>query len=95
MLTTDWDESYGDATGANVKFNVNEACDVTVTFDPETKEITVAGDGVDPVDTDLVVEVVRAVGNGQDNWLNDSNWDPDDDNNAMTKVLTRRLSDLL
>ena len=85
VVNHSWDESYGDKTGANVKFNVTEACDVTVTFDPETKEITVAGDGVTQ-DTELVVDVVRAVGNGQDNWLNDVNWNPDDDINAMSKV---------
>ena len=80
----DWAESYGDASGANVKFNVKEACDV-VTFDPETKQITVTGDGV-TVDVELIVDKVRAVGNGQDNWLNDSNWDPNDDANLMSEV---------
>ena len=85
VVNHSWDESYGDKTGNNVKFNVVTPCDVTVTFNEETKEIKVIGDGVTQ-DTELIVEVVRAVGNGQDNWLNGSNWDPDDDINKMQQV---------
>ena len=81
-----WDnEAYGDEKGNNVVFNVTEECDVTVTFDPDTKEITVSGAHVEQP-KGLEIKVVRAVGNGQDTWLNDSNWDPDDDINNMKEV---------
>ena len=81
-----WDnEAYGDEKGNNVVFNVTEECDVTVTFDPDTKEVTVSGAHVEQP-KGLEIKVVRAVGNGQDTWLNDSNWDPDDDINNMKEV---------
>ncbi|MEE0873123.1 MAG: hypothetical protein UIH27_06585, partial [Ruminococcus sp.] len=83
-----WDESYGDETGANVQFIVKNPCNVTVTFDEETKKINVFADVDDGIEYPInpTVEVVRAVGNGQDNWLNDVNWDPDDDINKMQQV---------
>ena len=83
-----WDESYGDETGANVQFIVKKPCNVTVTFDEETKKINVFADVDDGIEYPInpTVEVVRAVGNGQDNWLNDVNWDPDDDINKMQQV---------
>ena len=80
-----WDVAYGDKNGNNVVFNVEAPCDVTITFDPETKEITVSGDSVKPI-TDLEVEAMRAVGNGDGNWLNGSAWDPADDINMMNEV---------
>ena len=83
-----WDESYGDETGANVQFIVKKPCNVTVTFDEETKKINVFADVDDGIEYPInpTVEVVRAVGNGQDKWLNDVNWDPDDDINKMQQV---------
>ena len=48
-----WDHAWGDKeTGDNYTFNVVEACDVTVTFDPATETVNVTGDGVTQ-DTDL------------------------------------------
>ena len=78
-----WDEAYGD-NGNNVVFNVDTACDVTITFDPETKEITVTGDGVS--EPTLEIDKIRAVGNGEGNWLNGVAWDPADDANLMSEV---------
>ena len=81
-----WAENWGDKeTGDNYTFNVVEACDVTVTFDPATETVNVTGDGVTQ-DTDLDVYSVIAVGNGEEEYLNGANWDPCDSSNAMTKV---------
>ena len=76
-----WNESYPEQ---NVAFNVKTACDVTVTFNPDTKDVTVTGDGVTQ-DEDLVVKSVIAVGNGEDTYLNGAGWDPCDPANAMTE----------
>ena len=76
-----WDESYPQQ---NYQFNVKTACDVTVTFNPDTQEVTVTGDGVTQ-DEDLVVKSVIAVGNGEDTYLNGAGWDPCDPANAMTE----------
>ncbi len=73
----------GDSTGNNITFNVTAPCDVTVTFNAETKEITVTGEFVVLV-TDLKIETINAVGNGDGAWLNDANWDPTA--NALTEV---------
>ena len=73
----------GDSTGNNITFNVTVACDVTVNYDPSTKEITVTGDGVQFV-TNLDIKSMHAVGNGDGAWLDDANWDPTA--NEMTKV---------
>ena len=74
-----WDESY---PADNYQFNVESVCDITVTFNPDTQEVVVTGDGVTQ-DEELVVESVIAVGNGEDTYLNGSNWDPCDPANAM------------
>jgi hypothetical protein len=80
-----WDVAYGDENGNNVVFNVKEPCDVTITFNPETKEINVTGTGVEyPISFEI--EAIRAVGNGDGNWLNGAAWDPADDSNIMTEV---------
>ena len=75
----------GDDNGNNVTFNVKSVCDVTITFDPATNKITVTGDGVE-IPTELNVESMRAVGNGDGNWLNGVAWDPAADENLMTEV---------
>ena len=81
-----WDEAWGDKeTGDNYTFNVDTACDVTVSFDPATETVTVTGEGVSQ-DTSLDVYSVIAVGNGEDTYLNGANWDPCDPANAMTEV---------
>ena len=79
-----WDTAYGD-NGNNVSFNVTKDCDVTITFDPATEEITVTGEGVEQPKV-LEIESMRAVGNGEGNWLNGVAWDPANDANLMSKV---------
>ena len=74
-----------DGTDNNVTFDVETACDVTVTFDPATNKITVTGDGVKMV-TDLKVNSITVVGNGEDNWLNGVAWGVDAEANHMTQV---------
>ena len=74
-----------DGTDNNVTFDVESACDVTVTFDPATKKITVTGDGVKMV-TDLEVNSITVVGNGIGNWLNGVSWDQKAEVNHMTEI---------
>ena len=67
----------GDATGNNITFDVTDTCDVTVTYNPSTSEITVTGDAVKLV-TDIVITSMHAVGNGDpddESWLNGAAWD--------------------
>ena len=80
--TQNW---IGDATGNNITFNVTETCDVTVTYDPATGQIEVLGDYVQMV-TELKIDAMRAVGNGDGTWLNGANWNPADDSNLMTEI---------
>ena len=77
-----WDEAYPEQ---NFVFSVTDVCDVTVTFNAETKEINVTGEYV-VIPQDLEIEVMRAVGNGEGTWLNGIAWDPDADENAMDEV---------
>ena len=77
-----WDESYPEQ---NVSFNVDTACDVKVTYNPETNEVKVEGEGVSFED-DLKPYSIIAVGNGEDTYLNGATWDPCDPANAMTEV---------
>ena len=68
----------GDATGNNITFDVTDTCDVTVTYNPSTSEITVTGDAVKLV-KDIVITSMHAVGNGDpddESWLNGAAWDP-------------------
>ena len=78
-------EWIGDSTGNNITFNVTDVCDVTVTFDPATKEITVTGDAVEMVQ-ELIVNSITAVGNGEDNWLNNESWNQAAAINHMTEI---------
>jgi hypothetical protein len=82
LENNNWDTSYPEQ---NVTFNVTATGDVTVTIDPETKEVKVTGDTVEMV-TGLDVKSVIAVGNGEDTYLNGANWDPCDLSNALTEV---------
>lgn len=62
----------------NITFNVLAACDVTVTYDSNTRKITVSGDGVQIV-SDIEIKSMHAVGNGDpddESWLNGAVWDP-------------------
>ena len=74
-----------DGGDQNFIFNVVSVCDVTITFDPATLKITVTGAGVE-IPTQLNVESMRTVGNGDGNWLNGVSWDPVADKNLMTEV---------
>jgi hypothetical protein len=68
----------------NYAFTVTDVCDVTITYNPVTGEVTYSGDYVD--ETTLNIEAIYAVGNGDGNWLNDASWDPAADENQMTQV---------
>ena len=74
-----------DGTDNNVTFDVESACDVTVTFNPATNEIAVTGDGVKMV-TDLEINSITVVGNGENSWLNGVAWGVDAEVNHMTQV---------
>ena len=58
----------------NVDFSLSQSCDVTITFDPATREILVEGDGVIPPANQI--EYITAVGVSNGNFLNGSDWDP-------------------
>ena len=92
--TQNW---IGDETGNNITFNVTDVCDVTVTFNPATNKIEVTGENVVMV-TDLEIEFITAVGNGDGNWLNGIAWDPADRENEMEmisdKVYQIRFNDI-
>ena len=68
----------------NVAKIVSSPCDVTVTYNPETGEITLTGAGVE--DKKFEVDAMRAVGNGDGTWLNGANWAVDDDANKMEEI---------
>ena len=77
---------YGvDGTSANVAFYNRMDCDITVTFDPETKDISVTGEGVELI-TDLVIDSITVAGSGSKPWLNGISWDPTAVENHMTKI---------
>ncbi len=78
-------EWIGDSTGNNVMFYVTGAGDFTVAIDPETNEITVTGDNINP-DITFEYDTVFAVGNGEGAWLNGAAWDPAYAANEMTEV---------
>ena len=77
-----WSNSWGD-NGQNYTFVVSAACDVTVTFNSNSKTVSVTGDGVGK-ETGLEITSMHAVGNGSGNWLGGKNWDVAA--NAMTEV---------
>lgn len=77
---------YGaDGTSANFAFYNRTDGDVTVTFDPETKEISVTGDGVELI-TELKINTITAAGSGSLPWLNGIEWNPGAAENHMTKI---------
>jgi len=73
-----------DGTSLNVDFMLNADCDVTVTFNPQTQEIAVTGEGV--ISPTYQIDYLTAVGNGQGNFLNGIVWDPAAKENKMTEV---------
>ena len=80
--TQNW---IGDESGNNITFNVLTECDVTVIYDTSTKQITVTGDGVEMV-TQIHIDTMRIVGNGDGTWLNGISWDPIANENLMTEI---------
>lgn len=79
-----WDNAWGVGKD-NFVFNVTEACDVTITFDPAKEEVTVTGANV-VIPQGFNVEKVIAVGDnkGDDSFLNGISWKENNDTNAMT-----------
>ncbi len=77
-----WDQNWGD-NGGNFTFQVTEACDVTVTFDENTKTVNVSGDHAAKVTT-LEINTMNAVGNGSGAWLAGASWNPAA--NPMTEI---------
>ena len=75
----------GDTGNDNFTFNVTKECDVTVTYNPTTKEITATGEGV-VIPTDLKVDSITVVGNGIGNWLNGESWNEKAEVNHMTEI---------
>ena len=68
-----WDQTWGD-NGQNYTFLVSQSCDVTITFDPDTKAVNAEGTGVGEV-TGLEISSITAVGAGSGNFLNGKSWD--------------------
>ena len=79
-----WDNSWGENGGSsNYTLTVSSACDVTITFNADTKEITVSGTGVGEYVFD--VQSVTAVGAGEGNFLNGVVWNEASSVNHMTE----------
>ncbi len=72
-------------TDQNYTVNVDQTCDVTVTFDPVKEVVNVIGEYV-TVPQGLQIDNVVAVGNGEETYLNGANWDPCDPGNMLTEV---------
>ena len=73
-----------DGTDLNVDFMMSADGDVTVTYNPETLEITVTGPTVIPPVYNI--SKITAVGAGQGNFLNGIVWNPDAADNKMTEI---------
>lgn len=75
-----WVESY---PGVNKTFDVDTACDVTITFNQDTKEVSVTGSGLAGA---LTVDSVHVAGNGVtgNSWVNGIAWSSDAAENQMT-----------
>ena len=79
----DWTNSWGD-NGQNYQFSNAFPCDVTITFDPATEQITVTGAGVGAVVFEA--ESITAAGLGEGGFLNDIAWDPTASINNLTNT---------
>ena len=77
-----WNNSWGD-NGNNYTFVVSASCDVTVSFDSNSKTVSVTGENVGK-ETGLEITTMHAVGNGSGNWLGGKSWDVTA--NAMTEI---------
>ena len=73
-----------DGGEGNVDFALSKDCDVTVTYNPNTKAITVTGAGV--TEPSYKFDYVTAVGVGNGNFLNGVSWDPTEESNKLTEV---------
>ncbi len=76
-----WDVAY---PAQNFSFTVTDFGSVTIYFNSTTHEIAVDGEYID--NSEFVVEVITAVGNGDGTWLNGASWDQTDSTNDMTEV---------
>ena len=80
------DFSWGaPGTDQNYTVNIEQTCDLTITFDPVPEIVNAIGDYV-VVPQGLQIDNVIAVGNGEDTYLNGANWDPCDPSNAMMEL---------
>lgn len=85
-----WDQCYGDTKGRSYSFSVTKTCDVTVTFNPNTKIINVTGAYVGAVNWEkFLTNGIIVTGFGDSNWLNGIDWDPSAVENKMTEVAPR------
>ena len=78
------DGTIGPDSKFNFQFNIDETCDLTITFNPATNEVTYSGEYIS--EYVFSVEELRAVGNGGNGWLNDVVWDPAADDNLMEEI---------
>ena len=79
-----WTNNWG-KNGNNYVFDVNVACDVTISFNSSSKAITVSGTGVS-IPTGLTINGIYAVGAGKGSFLNGQNWNQAAASNKMTQV---------
>ena len=77
-----WNSTWG-KDGQNYTFEITSACDVTITFDPNSKAVKAEGDSVAAVTT-LEISSITAVGAGKGNFLNGKSWDVAAAANHMT-----------
>jgi len=82
-----WDVSYGKGD-ANYDFTVEgvESTTVTITFDSDTKKITVSGEGVKKSEHNIKKIVVAGDGSQSSSFLNGETWNTDADVNKMTEI---------
>ena len=77
-----WDNTWG-KDGQNYTFEVTAVCDVTITFDPNSKAVKAEGVNVAAVTT-LEIASITAVGGGKGAFLNGKSWDVAAAANHMT-----------
>ena len=77
-----WINTWG-KDGQNYTFEVTAVCDVTITFNPNSKSVRAEGDHVAAV-TSLEIASITAVGAGKGNFLNGKSWDAAAAVNHMT-----------
>ena len=77
-----WDNTWG-KDGQNYTFEITAACDVTITFNPDTKAVSAKGDSLAAVTT-LEISSITAVGAGKGNFLGGKSWVVNAASNHMT-----------